>query len=305
MPEEKDVNVDSSPTGDSVFEEIKKDVSGQEPSPDAVSQDTQDTDVSSTQDVKPEVKDTRPIDNVAWEAKRKVDELLPKVDKILEHISTVGQAQQAPPPKYSKAELMTFASAPDTPIQDRRWAYEEVEKIEKAERQRELQEIMRSTQEKTEGETKRAQSAQWVAQNFPDMIIKDSLGNPVGWNQGHPVLMKANEYMGRSKELQTNPEGLVAAVKMAAFDLGVHLTNQTQQKLSRTTGQLRKEQKKQLVSSGGTRPVENAQQLAKNKLAKLQEAYKVAQKNPNNSQESTKIFAEIVKLRGLNPFFGG
>ena len=280
-----------SPTADTVFEEVTKDVEGQEPSPDEVPQDTQEADVSSTQDVKPEVKDSRPLDNVAWEAKRKVDELAPKIDMILERLNQTSQPAQ---PQYTKAQLMTWANDPSITTEQKFTIYSELEKLEREERRKELEMLVNQTQEKTNGETRRAQSAQWVAQAFPDTVIKDEFGNPSGWNTNHPILRKANEYISRSKSLRDDPEGFAAAVKMAAFDLGTHTTNQLTQKIAQTTGQLRKEQKKQLASSGGTRPVENADQIAKNRLKKLQDEYR--------RTGSSEIFAEIIKLKGLNPW---
>ena len=125
-------------------------------------------------------------------------------------------------------------------------------------------------------------------------MFKDQMGNPMGWNQSHPVLMKANEYMSRSKSLREDPEGFAAAVKMAAFDLGVQVNKQLSNKVDRTIGQLRKEQKKQLASSGGTRVVENPQTASKTRLEKLQAEYgKTGNKD---------AFAEILKMRGINPY---
>jgi len=281
-----------SPTNDEIFEDVKKDVIGQEPSPDQDPQDTTEDDISSTQDVKPEVTDARPIDNVAWEAKRKVDELYPLVNEIKTMLQQGGHQKQEP--QYTKAQLQAYAIAPDTATEQRLWAYGEIDKMEKSERMKEYQEIMRSTQDKTQEESRRAQGAQWVGQNFPDTVIKDSAGNPVGWNQNHPILLKANEYISRSKNLQSDPEGFVAAVKMAAYDLGVHNSKQLTQKVERQTAQLRKEQKKQLASSGGSKPAENSQQLAKNRLLKLQAEYA--------KTGSSTVFQEIVKIRGLNPW---
>lgn len=293
--------VDPSPTNDDILTVPAKDVKeGQEPSPDQVPQDTTDvtdsadiTDdgIPSTQDVKPEVMDTRPIDNVAWEAKRKVDELLPVVNEIKNMLQQRNQEQQ---PKYTKAQLLTYAASPDATVENRMWAYGEIERMDKEERRKELEQLVTQTTERNVSDTRRAQSAHWVAQAFPDTVIKDSSGNPAGWNTNHPVLLKANEYLSRSKSLRDDPEGFAAAVKMAAFDMGVQVNKQLQNKVDRTTGQLRKEQKKGLVSSGGSRPIENAEQLAKNRLAKLQDEYR--------RTGDSKIFSEIIKLKGLNPW---
>jgi len=298
--------LDSSPNPDVELDNSTKvegaAVTPEESQPQAPAQEEGQEGIPSPQDVKPEVRDTRPIDNVAWEAKRKADELNAKFETLLQRLEQGGIGQQPQQPQYSKAQLLAWASAPDTTTEQRLWAYGEIEKMEKTERTRELQDLMRSTQEKTAAEARRTQGTAWVASAFPDMIVKDGFGNPVGWNHSHPVLMKANEYMGRNRTLQNDPEGFVAAVKMAAFDLGVQVNAQTQQRLDRTTGQLRKEQKKSLVSSGGVKPVENAEVLAKQRLVKLQEAYVAAQK-AGKRDESSKLFAQIVKERGLNPFF--
>ena len=132
----------------------------------------------------------------------------------------------------------------------------------------------------------------WVTQTFPDMVVKDQTGNILGWNTQNPLFAKANEYMSRSENLRNDPEGFSAAVKMAAYDLGAQMN--LANKVNKTVGQLRKEQKKQLASSGGTRAAENPESVSKNRLAKLNEEY-AKTGNPD-------IFAEIVKMRKLNPF---
>ena len=154
---------------------------------------------------------------------------------------------------------------------------------------------------KSTADMKRSQANEWVAQAFPDTVLRDNSGNPVDWNRSNPVLKKADEYMSNNRTLQNDPEGLKAAVKMAAFDLGVQANRKTQQKLDRTTGQLRKEQKKQLASSGGNKPTENADQIAKTRYAALQKAYREAQKS-RDTDTARKVFAELSKLKGLNPY---
>ncbi len=286
MEEEKqDVVVDSSTT-----EEQEVVNTEQEATPEPQSQEQAEP---STQEVKPEVRDNRPIENVTWEIKRKFDEIVPSLRNEIQELKSYIQSNQQPQqPKYTKAQLQAYASEPTTTTEQRLWAYTEVGKIEEDERHREYEKIVRSSQEQSETKTRQAQSAQWVAQNFPDMVIKDQGGNPLGWNQSHPVLMKANEYMSRSKSLQSDPEGFAAAVKMAAFDMGV--TMGSNKKLDKTIGQLRKEQKKQLASAGGTRVSENPEAASKTRLAKLQEEYA-----KTGSQEA---FKEIIKARKLNPW---
>lgn len=267
----------------------------QESSPEQVPQEPQTEETPSTQEVKPEVTDSRPVKNVEWEVKRKLDEVIPTLQKEIQDLKQHLQGEQkSQQPQYSKPQLLAYASEPTTTSENKLWAYSEVDRLEKAERMKEHQDIMRSTQERSDAETKRSQATQWVIKAFPDMVMQDGFGNNMGWNQAHPVLVKAGEYMARSKTLQSDPEGFAAAVKMAAFDLGVNVNKQLSKKINRTTAQLRKEQKKQLVSGGGAGLPENAETLSKNRLKKLQAEYSKTGKK--------EVFAEIVKLKGLNPF---
>jgi hypothetical protein len=248
--------------------------------------------VASTQEVKPEVKDNRPVENVAWEVKRKLDETIPTLQNEIRELKTYIQEGRQQTPTYTKAQLQAFSFDPNTSTQERLWALTEVEKLEKAERAKEYETLVTSTQRKTESEVRRNQSAQWVSQTFPDTVVKDPMGNVMGWNNQSPVLARANEYMNRSETLRNDPEGFMAAVKMAAFDLGV--TPTSNKKVDRTVAQLRKEQKKQLASSGGTRIVETSEVAKKNRMERLKEEYA---KTGNK-----KIFEEMVKIRGLNPY---
>jgi hypothetical protein len=247
----------------------------------------------STQEVKPEVKDNRPVENVAWEVKRKLDETIPNLQNKIEELSNLVREQRSPStPSYTKAQLQAYASDPTTTTEQRLWAYTEVDKIEKTDRQKEYETLVTSTRQKTEAETRRSQSANWVANSFPDTVVKDQMGNTIGWNNQSPVLNKINEYMSRDETLRNHPEGFMMAAKAAAFDLGI--TPTSNKKLDRTIGQLRKEQKKQLASVGGTRPVETSDVVKKNRIEKLREEY--------SRTGSREVFAEMVKMKGLNPY---
>ncbi len=249
---------------------------------------------TSPPEVKPEViKDNRPIENVAWETKRKLDETLPTIQRQIEELTSfVKENRQTQQPTYSKAQLQAYASEPTTTTEQRLWAYTEVDKLEKTERAAEYERLVKTTQTRSETETRKNQSAQWVAQTFPDTVIKDPVGNVVGWNNQSPLLAKANEYMNRSESLRNDPEGFGAAVKMAAFDLGVSLS--ANKKLNQTVGQLRKEQKKQLASVGGTRVIDSPETVSKTRMDKLKAEY--------SKTGSPEAFLEIVKMRKLNPW---
>ena len=289
------------------MEEKQKDVIQPDPSPGEEVEEVQEEVVeteestpspveeapSSTQEVKPEVKDSRPIENVAWETKRKLDELVPSLQKEIGDLKTFISERQSPQqPQYTPAQLKAYAAEPSTTTEQRIWAWNEVDKIEKTERQKEYANLVKSTRDRSESDTRKAQSAQWVATTFPEMVVKDPVGNLLGWNNQSPLLAKANEYMARSQNLRNDPEGFMAATKMAAFDLGVAMG--TNKKIDKTIGRLRKEQKKQLASTGGTRTSETPETTKKTRYEKLKQTYAKTQNKD--------AFAELLKVKGLNPY---
>lgn len=278
MPEETpDVNVDSSTTEEV---EVKEQEEGEK-----IEQESDDT--SEPQDVKPEVKVDRPEKNLFWETKRKVDDLYPLVNEIKEKLSTFQQPSEHKQ-QYSKAQLRAFAESTQDTGQ-KTWAYEEIEKIDKLERQTEMKQLFESHTKRTQEEQARTQATQFVAQNFPECFVKDANGNNVGWNNSSPLVRRIGEYM-QNKALASNPEGLIAAAKMAAFDLGVSMNRKLQNKVNQTTAQLRKEQKKQLIAGVGS---QGQQVEGKTKVNKLAEEYR---KTGNKD-----VFKELAKARGLIP----
>ena len=284
------------------MEEEKQDVAEVIPAEEVVNeeqvttpaQEDQAEETPSTQEVKPEViKDSRPVENVAWEVKRKLDETIPMLQQEIRDLKThITESRQPQQQSYSRAQLNAYALDSTTTTEQRLWALTEVEKLEKAERIKDYEQLVTSTRQKTEAETRRGQSANWVAQSFPDTVIKDQMGNMVGWNNQSPVLAKINEYMNRDEALRNHPEGFMMAAKAAAFDLGI--TPTSNKKLDRTVGQLRKEQKKQLASSGGTRSSETPESVKQSKLEKMKQEY--------GKTGDRKLFEEILKQTGRNPF---
>jgi len=240
---------------------------------------------ASTQEVKPEVtKPDRPEINYAMEAARKATEALEAVRQLQQ------QRQEPPPtqPQYSKAQLRAFAEQAVEPNQ-KVWALEEIDKLDKAERQAEIRQVFEGQQRKSQEEMVRSQSANFVAQNFPECFVKDQNGNNVGWNPGSPLAQRIGEYM-RNPSLAQNPEGLIAAAKMAAFDLGVSMNKQLVGKINQTTAQLRKEQKKQLITGTGTMAQAEGSTA---KIAKLAEEYR--------KTGSREVFKQLAKAKGIIP----
>ena len=278
MPEEeKDVNAESSTVEEIVVEpavEEQEAVIPQEPS---------------TQEVKPEVEDDgRPDRNLFWETKRKVDELYPAITAINEKLNSFQQPAQQQQPQYSKAQLRAFAESTDDAAQ-KTCAYDEIDKIDKTERHNELKQLFEGHTKRTHEEQRRTQAANYVTQNFPDCFVKDGAGNVMGWDNSNPMTRKIGEYM-RNPMYAGNPDGLVAAAKNAAYDLGVGMNRKLQSKVTQTNAQLKREQKKQLISGSG---LPGQQVEGKSKIAKLAAEYQKT-KDPN-------VFRELAKARGLLP----
>jgi hypothetical protein len=242
---------------------------------------------SSTQEVKPEVaaKPDRPEINYAMEAARKASEAL-EIARQLQQAQQQVQQQPAQP-QYSKAQLRAFADSTSDASQ-KVWALEEIDKLDKAERQSEYRAIFEGQQKKSQEDMQRQQSLQFVAQNFPEIILRDEIGNFVGFNQVNPLYRKMDEYM--KNPAFNHPQGLMAAAKMAAFDLGVLINRKLTNKINQTTAQLRKEQKRQLISGGGS-PSQAEGSTAK--LAKVAEEYR--------KTGSKEAFKQLAKMKGLIP----
>ena len=83
----------------------------------------------------------------------------------------------------------------------------------------------------------------------------------------------------------------MAAAKMAAFDLGVSMN--LQNKVKQTTAQLRREQKKNLITTSGTQPAKDTASTRTKQIAKLVAEYK--------KTGDKEIFKQLTKLRGLIP----
>jgi len=232
------------------------------------------------------VKDSRPLENLYWEQKRKVDELHDMVKGLSERIQQPQQQQ----PQYTKAQLRLFAEGTDNAAH-KQWAYEELDKLERTERQSEMKDLFQGFTKKNTEEQSKHQSAGWVAQNLPQCFTRDAVGN-LAWNSSEPLVQRINFYM-TNDSIKNNPEGLIAAAKMAAFDLGVSLNTKLNDKVNRALGQLKKEQKKQLAGIGGGGTVPPKESSSNSKIQKLNEEYR--------KSGDKEVFKEILKLRGMLP----
>jgi hypothetical protein len=282
---EQDVNSESSPEEqEEVVNTPETDQQETEQQPQVPPQESEEV---KEQDV---AQDDRPIQNVAWEAKRKADELISVLPDIVKNAVKEQLGNTPQQPKYSKAQLKAYSGHPETPMDQRIWALEELERMDKEERTSEMRQMFESNQRKVESDIKRQQTFQYVIQSFPDIAIKDAGGNFVGFNVQSPLYAKVDEYMRTRPELQQHPEGLALAVKAAAFDLGLGSSGKLQKKIDQTTAQLRREQKKQLTGGSGVTPAASG---TKAKYDKLMVQYQ--------QTRDPAVFREMARIRGLLP----
>ena len=240
---------------------------------------------SDSQEVNQEsIGDDRPVENVAWEAKRKIDDLHQNLPGIIKSaMQEIQGTPQPEKPQYTKAQLRAFAEQA-TDSSSKVWALEEIDKLEKSERQTEMKQMFDGYTQRTQAEQQRQQATQFVAQTFPECFV-DGPGGPQ-WNNSSPLTQRIGVYM-QNPDLAKSPNGLVAAAKMAAFDLGVSANRRLQSKVKKTTAQLRKEQKKTLIAGGGAAVTSDS----KGKIAKMAEEYR--------KTGDSNLFRELINKRGL------
>jgi hypothetical protein len=230
-----------------------------------------------------------PWKNVAEEALRKISKLEESLPNLLKGVLEENRTAQPEKPKYTKAQLRAYADEVSDASQ-KTWAYEEIEKLERQEKEQFMKQMFSEHTKRVQEDTVRAQSRDFVAQNFPDCFVKDDMGRPVGWNESSPLTRRIGEYM-QNPDLGKNPQGLMVAAKLAAFDLGISQNRKLQTKVNQATAQLRREQKKQLISGGGAPMAQGDGQ--KTKIAKLAEQYQ--------KTGDPEIFKALAKARGLIP----
>jgi len=284
MEEEKEDVMPESSTGEEETPATPEQIEGQEPATEEPSE---------PQEVKEEVKDDRPLKNLYWEQKRKVDELYDLVKKLAEQkTQPVPQQRQ-----YTKAQLRAFAENPDTPPEHKIWAYEEIDRIEKEERDNSIKKMFETYKSQSDAEAKRREAESWVVRTFPQVVIKDASGNPVAWNYNDPLVKEAFSILNSDERFANAPDGLAGAFEIAYGRLARRGQVDLAKKVNETTAQLRREQKKNLIPAGGgiSPTKESSREIRKKQLLD-------ALAKAKTKDQRTKITAELIKLKGLNPF---
>jgi len=233
-----------------------------------------------------------PALNVAQEALRKINQLkdtLPDMLKqtLTEHSQTQKEKQE---PEYNKAQLKAWIhDHPEAPTENKIWVLNKIDELEKKERQQEIKDYYSQNQKQATENQLRGQAMSEVAAKFPQCFTKDGAGN-LDWDLNDELTKEIGKYMNKYKHLQDNPEGVLAAAKMAAYDLGIAQTRTLKNKVKLTNAQLRREQKKQLVSTDGVHPKQST------KAVEAEKAW--AEYKRTGSRDA---FTRAMKLRGHIP----
>lgn len=215
--------------------------------------------VGSEQQYDPNLYDDRGVSwkNVAMENKRKFEQSQEKQDEkfqqILEQVQQGSQKQ-----KYTKSQLRAFSQDQNTPANERMWAEQEIDKMEKAELGNIVEQKLTSYQKQQQDTQMRQQALQTVQQRQPNAFVKNAQGQIVGWNNKSPLTRKIGQYL-QDPDIKNNPRGLLVATAMANWDLSQSGQAQTQ-KLKQ---EVREAQKKTMVEGGGKRTTVSKSSLSK------------------------------------------
>jgi len=193
-----------------------------------------------------------PWKNVALEHKRKFEESQANLPtKIAEEVAKLTQQQQNP--QYTIADLEKYGE--ENP-QHRPWVEQEKARILKAELAQELEAKFSANQKAQQEAIVRQQSYNRVMSEFPQLAIKDQMGNFIGWNHTNPMTQAFSRYMSM-------PEFQVAggdyyAAKLAFADMQLQKAPTTAKQMQSMKSQLRKAQAQTFVEGGGRKAgVEN------------------------------------------------
>jgi hypothetical protein len=206
-----------------------------------------------------------PYKNRAMEWQRKTQELTERLPQLIEEAVAKGRGTTQER-QYTIAELERFAI--DHPEQ-RPYVEEEKAKILQEHVGRITEEKVRAAEAKNEARVIKGQAFNYVAQNYPEMFVKDAWGN-MQFNNQHPLTQQVGIIM-QDPRFANAPDGLIAAADIAFARYSRMLNANTQKKVKTLNQNLRKVQKQTLVEGSGTKaapPKQSEKQKALEKLSK-------------------------------------
>lgn len=242
---ETDVTLESSP-------EIEQPVND----PESGDQETQQVDIPE----QGQAQFDRPQQNYEAEWKRKHDELVKNLPNIVkEAVTEANQSQKQQEYKIEDLELFLRSDESDDP-NSKRWAIQKLEELRDAKRKKEIQEYFENQTKAQREQSIREQTEKEVLNDsrFSEAFIKDASGKKI-FNNASPLTQIAAQYM-QQPELQSRPDGLAIAMKLAYADYAVQKTGQTQQQVETMKRQNAKLKQTAMVEGSGVQhqaPVKN------------------------------------------------
>lgn len=180
-----------------------------------------------------------PWKNRAMEYRRKSEELAERLPQIIdEKLSKLNQPQT---PQYTYEQLEAYKLQNSSDPQVVSWATGEQRKLQRAEDDRRLQELLGSRDRQREVELGRQRAFETVKQKYPDALKQDS-----------PMYNLVKEYM-QIHEFANRPDGLFFAAKMAKADLLESQAPILQQKVQTQKAEIKQAQKASFTEGAGRR----------------------------------------------------
>jgi hypothetical protein len=180
-----------------------------------------------------------PWKNRAMEYRRKNEEFAERLPQLIdEKLSKLNQPQT---PAYTYEQLEAYKLQNSTDANVVAWATGEQRKLQRAEDDKRLQDLLGSRDRQRELETGRQRAFEAVKQKYPDAL-----------NQNSPMFNLVREYM-QIPEFANRPDGLFFAAKMAKADMLESQTPILQQKVQAQKAEIKQAQKASFTEGAGRR----------------------------------------------------
>jgi len=201
-----------------------------------------------------------PWKNRAMEYQRKLSAKESREEEILKKLNNIEQSQQ---PKYTEEDLANYIANPEADPNQRVAAIKELKRMEEERIRSHVKSELSSYQQEQQDKMIRTQAYGYVQQNFPEAFKKDKAGNLVGWDNNSPLTQWIAQYLNSTPRLANDPEGIVAAAKMAYADIAKHSGVQLQQKQMKLKQENRVLKKGTLVEGSGKKSIESKTSMQK------------------------------------------
>lgn len=202
-----------------------------------------------------------PYKNRTFEWKRKYEDTIDKLPSLIDEAvkNSVQQYSQPPQKEHTIAELEQFAM--DNP-ENRPWVEEQKALLIRKQTIGDFEQKMKVEESRKQGEALRQQSFNYVAQNCPDIFVKNAQGQVLGLAQTE--VAREFDALMKEPEIVNNPRGMFVAAQMAYGNFYRKQQGMNQLKEQKLQAEVKHLQKGTLVE-GGTKT--NVQAVPAHKIA--------------------------------------